>query len=267
MIIELTKENLQKCGFDNEDIERLIEWNNHASFLLINNTCYYANNIEKKIYAEIDGFKKYYFENGTISFPMSCPDLIPNYFDLFLKNYLDEQKTLLNTMFVEADQKKKFVLNEIEKIKSSIEVHKEDLKIKKYLIRDNKKKQIDILDSYLNFLKNKLNEQPQQKKETSKPDEATKEKHSKIFVENAFDIWEQMFESFKINKTKRTDLSFMYEVMLYDKLIHKTVSKKNIEDWINETYQFEIDKIHYTDIKTRANEKRMATYNLLKQSK
>lgn len=91
--------------------------------------------------------------------------------------------------------------------------------------------------------------------------------HLKIFVENAFDMWEQMFCSFKIDKTKRTDLSFMYEVMLYNKLIHKTVSKKNIEDWINETYKFEIDKIHYTNIKTTANEKRMATYNLLKQLK
>jgi hypothetical protein len=124
------------------------------------------------------------------------------------------------------------------------------------------------IDEY-NSLRN-LNEdnfkQPQQI-ETIKPDKVNKEMHLKIFVENAFNIWEQMFESFKINKSKRTDLSFMYEVMLYDKLIHKTVSKKNIEDWINETYEFDIDKIHYTDIKTSANEKRMATYNLLKQSK
>ena len=155
MIIELTKENLQNCGFDNENINRLIEWDNHASFLF-KDTCYYANNIEKKIYTEIDGFRKYYLENGTISFPMNCPDLIPNYFDLTLKNYLDNQILLLNTMFVEADQKKKFVLNEIEKIKISIELLKEYLKIKIYLIRYNKKKQIDILDSYLNFLKNKL---------------------------------------------------------------------------------------------------------------
>ena len=37
----------------------------------------------------------YYFEDGTISFPMNCPDLIPNYFDLASKNYLDEQLLLL----------------------------------------------------------------------------------------------------------------------------------------------------------------------------
>ena len=86
MIIELTKENLQKCGFDSENIERLIEWDNYVNFLF-NDTCYYATNIEKKIYTEIDGFRKYYFENGTISFPMSCPDLIFDYFDLALNNY------------------------------------------------------------------------------------------------------------------------------------------------------------------------------------
>jgi hypothetical protein len=167
MIIKLTKENLQKCGFDNENIERLFEWDNHASFLF-KDTCYYANNIEKKIYTEIDGYRKYYFENGRISFPMDCPDLIPNFFDLALKNYLYEQRLLLNTMFVEADQKEKFVLNEIEKVKRSIEGLKEDLKINIYLIRDNKKNQIDILDSYHNFLKNKLKELNQQI-ETSKP--------------------------------------------------------------------------------------------------
>ena len=123
-----------------------------------------------------------------------------------------------------------------------------------------------VFIEWYNFKVSELNKQPQQS-EAVKPDEVKKDMHLKIFVENAFDIWEQMFESFKINKTKRTDLSFMYEVMLYDKLIHKTVSKKNYEDWINGTYNFGIDKIHYTDIKTTANEKRMATYNLIKQSK
>ena len=132
MTIELTKENLQKCGFDEEQIIKLLEWDKYDMFFF-KDTCYYASNIEKKIFTEIDGFRKYYLENGIISFPMDCPDLIPNYFDLALKNYLDKQILLLNTMFVEADQKEKFVLNEIEKIKSSIEVLKEDLKIKIYL--------------------------------------------------------------------------------------------------------------------------------------
>lgn len=205
MIIELTKDNLQNCGFDNEEIDRLIEWDNHASFLF-KDTCYYANNIEKKIYTEIDGFRKYYLENGTISFPMDCPDLIPNYFDLALKNYLDKQILLLNTMFVEADQKKKFVLNEIEKIKSSIEVLKQDLKIK-ILIRDNKKKQIDILDSYLNFLKIKLNELPQQN-ETSKPYE--KFKTQNLFKVGLLFAKGEMNKYFTVNSKNETVMNNEY---------------------------------------------------------
>jgi hypothetical protein len=173
MIIELNKENLQKCGFENEDIKRLIEWDNYSLFLICD-TCHYATNTEKKIYTEIDGYRKYYFENGAISFPMDCPDLIPNYFDLALKYYLDKQILLLNTMFVEADQKKKFVLNEIEKIKSRIEVIEQDLKLKENLNNKNKLQQIDIYDSYRNFLKIKLNKLHQQI-ETNKLDEVKNE--------------------------------------------------------------------------------------------
>ena len=161
MILELTKENLVKCGFDNEQITKLIEWDNYSQFLF-NDTCYYATNIENKIYTKNDGYKKYYFKIDGIHFPIDFPDLIPEYFDLALKNYLDNKKVLLNTMFVEADQKKKFISNEIENKKNSIEVLKQDIKNKRYLIRDNKTKQIDILDSYISFLENKLNEQPQQ---------------------------------------------------------------------------------------------------------
>lgn len=399
MILELTKENLQKCGFDEVQIVKLLEWDNYKLHIIID-TCYYATNIEKKIYTEIDGFKKVYFEIDGIKIPYLCPDLIPDYFDLAMNDFLVKQNELLNKMFVETDQKKKFILTEIENIKNSIEVLKEDLKNRRNFYAENKSKQINILDSYIGFLENKMSElstletdiwyseyelrqsidtavrwpiktvyqnknennpysvfahyinnqsynyglfcnqlkkrltdnnnwkvieidlynnfilmldlyiewynsnkeeteifgnynpydlifsfvestkkeilkffpeiykleQPQQI-ETIKIDEVAREMHPKIFVKNAFDIWEQMFECFKINKTKRTDLSFMYEVMLYDKLIHETVSKKNIEGWINETYKFEIDKIHYTNIKSSANEKRMTTYNLLKQSK
>lgn len=262
MIIELTKDNLQKFGFDNEQIIKLLEWNNYAMFFL-KDTCCYANNIEKKIYTEIDGFRKYYFENGTVSFPIECPDLIPDYFDLALKNYLDKQKVLLNTMFVEADQKKKFVLNEIGKIKDSIELNKQDLKEKKYYSIGYKNKMIDILDSYISFLENKLKEQTQQT-ETNKTDEVKKELYNHIFEGNAFYIWERLFENFNINETKRTDLRFMYEIMKYKGQIHKTVTVKNITDWINDTYQFSIEKLQYTSVKSKSNENRMSIYNLIK---
>ena len=160
MTIELTKDNLQKCGFDNEQILKLLEWDNYATSFFLKDTCYYATNIEKKIYTEIDGFRKYYFEDGTISFPMDCPDLIPTYFDLFLKKYLDKQEELLNTMFVEADQKEIFINKQILAVKNDIDENKE--KILKRIHTDLYHKKDSIYNSYLRLLENKLNEQPQQ---------------------------------------------------------------------------------------------------------
>lgn len=111
-------------------------------------------------------------------------------------------------------------------------------------------------------LKSKNNE-PQQI-ENIKTDEVKKELHNDYFKDNAFIIWERLFENFNINETKRTDLRFMYEIMKYKGQIHKTVTVKNITDWINETYDFSIDKLQYTNIKSKSNENRMSIYNLIK---
>lgn len=111
-------------------------------------------------------------------------------------------------------------------------------------------------------LKSKKNE-PQQN-ESSIIDEVKKELHNDYFKDNAFNIWERLFENFKINETKRTDLRFMYEIMKYNGQIHKTVTVKNITDWINETYDFSIDKLQYTSLRSKSNENRMSIYNLIK---
>ncbi len=107
--------------------------------------------------------------------------------------------------------------------------------------------------------------EPQQPKAVI-PDEVKpkKEWHNQIFKDNAFEFWERLFENLNINETKRTDLRFMYEIMKYKEQIHKTVTVKNITDWINETYQFSIDKLQYTSIKSKSNENRMSIYNLIK---
>lgn len=105
--------------------------------------------------------------------------------------------------------------------------------------------------------------QPQQT-ETVKNDEVKKELHNDYFKDNAFEIWELLFENFNIDKTKRTDLRFMYEIMKHNGQIHKTITVKNITDWINETYDFGIDKLQYTSIKSKSNENRMSIYKLIK---
>ncbi len=103
-----------------------------------------------------------------------------------------------------------------------------------------------------------------QQPDKNKTDEVKKELHSHIFKGNAYDIWQSMFEEFKVTESSRTDLRFMYEVMKYNKQIHDTVTVKNITDWINEVYEFKIDKLHFTPIKSKSNNKRMKIYNLIK---
>jgi hypothetical protein len=119
-----------------------------------------------------------------------------------------------------------------------------------------------LKDRYKSFLLDK--QQPLQQNESIKTDEVKKELHYNIFTDNAFYVWQRLFESFNITGTQRTDLRFMYEIMKYNGQIHKSVTVKNITDWINETYNFSIDKLQYTSIKDKSNENRMTIYNLIK---
>lgn len=400
MILELTKENLQKCGFDNEQIVKLLEWDNYA-MTLFKDTCYYATNIDKKIYTENDGYRKYYFNDGNIAFPLSCPELISEYYDLALNRFLGTQKKLLKALYVLEDQTKKFILSEIKKTEQSIENIKATIERLPHFNAEFKFNAISIYEAYIDYLENKMNElntletntetdiwyseyelrqsidiairwpvktvyqnknennpysvfahdinnqrknyelfcsqlkkrltdnsnwkvieidlydkfilmldlyiewyntnkketeifgnynpynmiysvvestkkeilkffpdiyklnQPQQN-EKIKPDEVNKELHYHIFKDNAFEFWQRLFENFNINETKRTDLRFMYEIMKYNGQIHETVTVKNITDWINDTYDFNIGKLQSTNIKDKSNESRMSIYNLIK---
>jgi hypothetical protein len=261
MIIDLTIENLIKLGLSEQRAAEFFNESNKYIFQGNEGNFYLFDN---KVYTDIDYYRMTYFNRGAITFPLNCPDLIDEYFNLSLNKYLLEQKEVLKSIFVVEDQKKKFISKEILNAKNRIENQKVMLKRLSHFGSERKENAISILEAYINFCESRLN-QPQQP-EAVKPDEV-KNMHFKIFASNSFNLWERMFEHFKINEKKRTDLSFMYEVMIFPELIHETVSKKNIEDWINETYTFDIDKIHFTDIKSKANENRMSTYNLLKQSK
>lgn len=60
--------------------------------------------------------------------------------------------------------------------------------------------------------------------------------HSKIFKNNAFEVWQFMFEEFDINSKSRTDVKFIYEEMRKDGLIHNTVNQITFLEWITSTY-------------------------------
>ena len=99
--------------------------------------------------------------------------------------------------------------------------------------------------------------------ETIKPNESKKQTHGNIFVDNSLEIWKKMFEDFNIDASKRTDLDFMFQIMKYESLIHENIGFIDMQNWINKTYQITIEKLKYTDVNTKANEKRMTVYNLI----
>ncbi len=85
--------------------------------------------------------------------------------------------------------------------------------------------------------------------------------YTHIFKDNAFEIWQSMFDSFKINESSRTDVKFMYEEMKKDGLIYPTVNQTSFLEWIYNTYNLNIEKIS-NHSKTP---KRESIYNSAKQ--
>lgn len=121
---------------------------------------------------------------------------------------------------------------------------------------DEIKKSIDKEELNISLLIN--NKQPQQPEPTTKV-EVKENQHSNIFVNNAFEVWQQMFLDFKIIVTSRTDIRFMFDAMKFDKLIHNNITQKNILDWISETHSMTIEKPNYKNHKTDI--KRNVIYN------
>lgn len=114
---------------------------------------------------DLNYHRKKYFESGNIAFPIDCPDLIPEYFDLFLNSFLEIQKELLKTMFVEAHQKEIFINKQMLAVKNEIDMNK--VKLLKYPQLDIYHKIESIYNSYLKLLENELksvsnNKTPQQ---------------------------------------------------------------------------------------------------------
>jgi hypothetical protein len=89
-------------------------------------------------------------------------------------------------------------------------------------------------DFYKYYLLKKL-DQPQQL-ETIEPDEVKKELHNHIFKNNAFEVWQSMFDEFEINEKSRTNVKFMFEEMKKEELIHNTVNQTTFLEWITSTY-------------------------------
>ena len=157
--------------------------------------------------------------------------------DIFFKQRMEKH----NSSYTEKE-KIKLELELIDKLPNN----KNDFKILKY--------------RYKKYLTNIEPQQTEIKTHEVK-NEIKKELHNNIFIGNSFEIWQSMFEKFKITNKKRTDVDFMFQIMKYNNLIYENISYKDMALWIDKVYEITFEKIKYTDPKTSANEKRLIIYN------
>jgi hypothetical protein len=152
MILDLTIENLLKSGCNEAEANKLYNCETDYN-LQCNNGSFYVSKLENKFYTEIDYQRKKYFGSGNIAFPLECPDLIPDYFDLALNDFLLYEKGVLKSMFVEADQKAIFISRQIKAVKNEIDITKQKIsKVPNFHFLHQKN---SIFNSYLEFLKRK----------------------------------------------------------------------------------------------------------------
>jgi hypothetical protein len=122
-ILELTEENLIKCGFDSEQIERLLSQGNKVSLTNKAKT-FLASNIDNKIYTIIEAHRKEYFKNKLDpEFPVHCLGLIPEYYELAESYYLKASKKRLTLIYDEKLQKETFKQEELQRCDDAIDWH------------------------------------------------------------------------------------------------------------------------------------------------
>lgn len=144
MIHELTIKNLLNLGLTKEDAEKL--FNAEEYTLQCNAGNFHTIKAENKIYTGIDFWRLSYLTKN-LSFPFNAPELVNDYFSLSLEVYLNSKKEILKTLYDETFETQNFINNEIDWANETI------LFWKNKGLR-TKKKLIDVLNGYLNFLEN-----------------------------------------------------------------------------------------------------------------
>lgn len=116
-IIELTKENLVKLNFDDNNIENLLK---SDDYVLDFNLCVYASNINGKIYTEQDYYTRTYNKNSKPIFPFGILDLIPEYYTAKQEVFLEQRCELLGKAFIINAEKELFREKELKKCEKVI---------------------------------------------------------------------------------------------------------------------------------------------------
>ncbi|MCA6438156.1 MAG: hypothetical protein IM592_16975 [Bacteroidetes bacterium] len=109
-ILELTKQNLQELNFEKEHIKKLLTWNEYGMHL---SNEVFACIVNRKIYTEKDYYTRTYNENSKPIFPFRILELIPDYYDACLKQFLNAKQKLLGKIFNELLEKNEFIKSQI----------------------------------------------------------------------------------------------------------------------------------------------------------
>lgn len=218
-IFELTIENLKNYGLSSI---QAIEFYEAKGTLQCDEGNFFVK--ENKVYTGIEFFRQTCFNNGALKFPFNCPDLFPEYFDLALNEYRQEQKQILGKLYNESDQLKKFVNVQIKIMQNRIEAQKSYLIKMKHHKFKNKENDIQICEAYIQYLNRKIAE-PQQA-ETNKPDEIKKEFKDFFIKDLSIEIINEIQEDFSSLIGKR----MAYLIYLLDvefKVIEYALKGKN----------------------------------------
>jgi hypothetical protein len=113
-ILELTEENLIKCGFYELTIKHLLTRKNCCDLTTNKSGAFFATNIENKIYTGLEAFRKAFFKTDREpQFPFLATGLIPEYYELAESYYLETSKKRQTLIYDEKIEKQKFREREI----------------------------------------------------------------------------------------------------------------------------------------------------------
>jgi hypothetical protein len=202
MIIKLTIENLLKSGCNEKEANELFITTGDYN-LQCNNGKFYVSKLENKFYTGIDYHRKVYFGRDYIYFPLNCPDLVPEYYNLALHNFLEKKKKSLGLLYNEVNQTEKFISNEIKRSKDIIHNAKESFLKRTQHKFESKELLVNVYESYIYFLEAIALEQP----ETKKPDELNNlhPKHNpNDWNTYCFELFKYLIDNYYYN-SKRTN--------------------------------------------------------------
>ena len=141
--------------------------------------------------------------------------------------------------------------------------------LRNWLIRCRNQQQIyaicDILTQCITYSRKANVNESSNSIETKQPDEVKKELHSRIFKDNAFELFEKYYNNKAMNFQSRTDFRFLFEQMKIDNLIHETVSLGQYLKFIG-NYGYAEKELKAIQMNTTKNIQRLKDYNEYKDN-